>query len=123
MCPRRQIRSTNPNLVNLIRLLKKKSKENEAALWRDIAEKLSKPKRMRIAVNISRINRYTEENDEAIVPGKVLGSGMIDHPITVAALSFSDQARSKITEAKGRCLSLPELLEANPKGANVKVIG
>jgi len=123
MSPKRQVKSTNPNLTNLIRLLKKKSRENEATIWRDTAERLSKPKRVRIAVNISRINRYTKENDEVVIPGKVLGAGLINHPVKVAALDFSDQARSKILEVKGKCLSIIELLEMNPKGANVKIIG
>jgi len=122
MCPKR-IKSTNPELLRLIRFLRKKSRENEAAIWRRIAEMLLKSKRRRIAVNISRISRYTKENDEVIVPGKVLGSGTIDHPVKVAAFAFSDKARSKIIKAKGECLTIPELAEMNPKGSNIKIIG
>jgi len=122
MCPKR-IKSTNPELLILIRFLRKKSRENEAAIWRRIAEMLSKPKRRRIAVNVSRINRYTKENDEVVVPGKVLGAGVINHPVKVAAFAFSEKARSKIIKAKGKCLTIPELAEMNPKGSNVKIIG
>ena len=57
------------------------------------------------------------------VPGKVLGAGRIDHPINVAAFAFSEQAKSKILEAKGKCLSFSELVEKNPKGTNVKILG
>ena len=123
MSPRRPIKSTNPDLTNLIRLLKKKSRENEAPIWRDAAEKLSKPKRIRRAINVSRINRYTKENDAVLVPGKVLGTGLIRHPVKVAALNFSDQARFKILEANGKCLTLPELIKMSPKGTNIKIIG
>ena len=84
---------------------------------------LSKSKRRRVTVNISKISRYTKENDEVIVPGKVLGSGAISHPVKVAAFDFSDKARSKIIKAKGECLTIPELAEMNPKGSNVKIIG
>jgi len=122
MCPKKT-KITNPELIRLIRFLKKKSRENNAAIWRRVADMLLKPKRKRIAVNVSRINRYTKENDEVVVPGKVLGSGMIDHPVRVAAFSFSSKARMKILEAKGECLTIPELVEANPKGSNVKIIG
>jgi large subunit ribosomal protein L18e len=104
-------------------LLRKKSRESNVAIWRDVAERLSKPRRKRIAVNISKLNRYTKENEEVLVPGKVLGAGSIDHPVTVAALDFSDKARLKILTAKGKCLSIPELTEINPKGSNVKIIG
>ncbi|RJS87667.1 50S ribosomal protein L18e [Candidatus Bathyarchaeota archaeon] len=122
MSPRRT-EITNPDLLRLIRFLRKKSRENEAAIWRRIAEMLSKPKRRRIAVNVSRINRYSKENDEVVVPGKVLGAGVINHPVKVAAFAFSDKARSKIIKAKGECLTIPELAEMNPKGSNVKIIG
>jgi len=114
---------TNPELISLIRFLRKKSRENEAAIWKRVAERLSKSKRRRIVVNISRISRYTKENDEVVVPGKVLGSGTIDHPVKVAAFAFSEQAKSKIMKAKGVCLSIPELVQMNPKGSNVKIIG
>jgi len=123
MCPRRQIKSINPDFVSIIRLLEKKSNENDAAIWHDVAEKLSRPKKTRISVNLSRINRYTKENEEVVVPGKVLGAGIMSHPATVAALDFSEQARTKIIEAKGKCLTLPEIVEANPKGTNVRIIG
>jgi large subunit ribosomal protein L18e len=123
MCPRKRNKSTNPNFVSLIRLLEKKSKENNAAIWRDIAEKLNRPKKSRIAINVSRINRYTKENEEVVVPGKVLGAGLIDHPTMVAALDFSDQARIKIVNAKGKCLLISEIVEANPKGSNIRIIG
>jgi len=122
MSPRRT-EITNPDLLRLIRFLRKKSRENEAAIWRRIAEMLSKPKRRRIAVNVSRINQYSKENDEVVVPGKVLGAGVINHPVKVAAFAFSEKARSKIIKAKGKCLTIPELAEMNPKGSNVKIIG
>lgn len=123
MSPKKQIKATNPYLIEIIRLLRKKSRENEAPIWREVAERLSKPKRRRIKVNVSRLNRYTKENDEVIVPGKVLGAGLIDHPIRVAAFDFSGQAKVKILKAKGKCLSIPELIKRNPKGTNVKLIG
>ena len=119
----KKIRSTNPELVKLIRLLRKKSRENKAAIWRDLAERLSKPKRRRIVVNVSRLNRYTESGDTVVVPGKVLGAGSIKHPVKVAAFAFSEQARLKIVKAKGKCVTIPELVESNPKGTDVKIIG
>jgi large subunit ribosomal protein L18e len=53
----------------------------------------------------------------------VLGAGRIDHPINVAAFTFSEQARSKILKAKGTCLSIKVLMDKNPKGTNVRVMG
>ncbi len=119
----KETKKTNPELIGLIRFLKKQSRENKANIWRDIAEELSKPRRKGIAVNLSRLNRHTQKNETIVVPGKVLGAGKIDHAITVAAFAFSETAKEKIKAAKGRCLSLLELAKKNPKGSNVKIIG
>ncbi|MEM3769717.1 MAG: 50S ribosomal protein L18e [Candidatus Bathyarchaeia archaeon] len=119
----RKVEATNPELIETIRFLKKQSAENEAKIWRSIAELLAKSRRKRVAVNISRLNRYTEKNETVVVPGKVLGAGEIDHPITVAAFAFSQKAREKIKRARGKCLSIIELVKKNPKGSKVKIIG
>lgn len=119
----KKVKTTNPELIKLTRFLKKQSRENKAKIWRDVAERLAKPRRKRIAVNVSRLNRYTEKNETVVIPGKVLGAGEINHPITVAAFTFSEKAKGKIRAAKGKCLSFFELVKKNPKGSNVKIIG
>jgi large subunit ribosomal protein L18e len=119
----KQVRTTNPELISLIRLLKKQSRESEAKIWRDIADFLSRSRRRRIGVNVSRLNRYTKKGETVAVPGKVLGAGKIDHPIKVAAFTFSQPAQTKILKAKGKCLSLFDLMKRNPKGTDVKIIG
>ena len=119
----KQVKTTNPELVSLIRSLRKKARENNASIWRDIADRLSKSRQRRVAVNLSRLNRHTQARETAVVPGKVLGAGKVDHPINVAAFTFSEQAKSKILKAKGKCLAFEELMKKNPKGTNVKIIG
>jgi large subunit ribosomal protein L18e len=114
---------TNPELVNAIRFLKKSAKENDAKIWRKIAEVLSRTRRKRIAVNLSRVNRYTKEGETIVVPGKVLAAGEIDHPVTVSAFAFSRPVIAKIKKAKGKCLSYAELVKKNPKGTGVRIIG
>ncbi|MCW4010610.1 MAG: 50S ribosomal protein L18e [Candidatus Bathyarchaeota archaeon] len=119
----RQTKSTNPEILQLISFLKKQSREKDAAVWLDVAEKLAKPSRQRIAVNLSRINRYTETNETVVVPGKILASGTLDHAVTVAAFDVSDKAKAKLTAAKAKYLSITELVETNPKGSNIRIIG
>ncbi len=119
----KKVRATNPELIKLIRLLRKKSRESEVEIWYCIADRLSGSRRKHIAVNVSRLNRYTKEGETVAVPGKVLGAGKIDHSINVAAFAYSDQARSKILKAKGKCLSILDLVKKNPKGTDVKVLG
>jgi large subunit ribosomal protein L18e len=119
----KQLKTTNPELIATIRSLRKKAKENEAKIWRDIAEDLTHSRKKRITVNVSKLNRYTQKDENIVVPGKVLGTGKIDHPISIAAFAFTEQAQRKILDAKGKCMSIPELIEKNPKGSQVKTIG
>jgi len=119
----RKVKATNPELLELANSLKKQSRESKAEIWRDIAERLVKSKRRRVAVNLSRLNRYTSKNETVAVPGKVLATGEITHPMTVAAFTFSGKAREKIKAARGKCVSFPDLAKKNPKGSNVKIIG
>lgn len=110
-------------LKRTIALLKKKAKENNAPIWNAVAELLSKPRRKRIFVNISRINRFSKDGDVIVVPGKVLGSGLINHKITVGAFKFSEAAKRKIEAAGGRCIFIEDLVEEQPKGSGVKILG
>ena len=118
----KETKSTNPELIQLIRFLKKQSREKEADIWRDVAKHLAKSRQQRTAVNLSRINRHTQKGDAVIVPGKLLGAGALDHSVTVAAFSASETAKEKLKAAKAKYLAIPELVEKNPKGTNVKII-
>jgi large subunit ribosomal protein L18e len=57
------------------------------------------------------------------VPGKVLGSGTISHNVTVAAFAFSQNAKKQIESAKGKTMTINELLRKNPKGKDIRIIG
>lgn len=116
-------KSSNPDLLGLIRFLKKASTESNTKIWRSVAAVLSKTRSNRVTINLSRINRHTEKNQTVVIGGKVLGSGNLSHPVTVAAFEFSTTARIKIRKAKGKCLTLQELVKRNPSGTNVKVLG
>lgn len=119
----RDTKSTNPEVIQLIKYLKKQSREQSADIWLCVAEYLAKPSRQRIAVNLSKINRYTDKNSTVVVPGKILASGTLDHEVTVAAFSISEKAKEKLSAAKAKYLTISELVEQNPKGSNVKIIG
>ena len=113
---------TNPRLESLIMMLKRASRENEANIWREIANRLATSNKNHAEVNVSKINRYATENETIIVPGKVLAAGTIGTSVKVAALNFSDAARDKITQANGTCMTIEELVAANPKGSHVKIL-
>ena len=118
----KETKTTNQELIQLIGLLKKESREKQAGIWLDIAEYLSKTRSQRISVNLSTVNRNTKRSDVVVVPGKLLGSGSIDHAVTVASFGASQKAKDKLAAAKSKYLSIPELLARNPEGANVRII-
>ncbi len=119
---RLQKRKTNPNLVRLIDDLLEASAENDARVWREIAERLSKPLGNYAEVNIGKLERYAKEGETVLVPGKVLGSGELSKPLTVAAWRFSQSAREKIEKVGGKCLTISEAIRQNPGGKKVRII-
>lgn len=103
---------SDPNTVALIRDLRKKgASDKKHNFWTVLSKKLAKPRRLRPAVNLSKISRYAKKNELVVVPGKVLASGEIKGSYTIAALNFSETAEVKITKAGGRALSLRDLME------------
>jgi large subunit ribosomal protein L18e len=116
-------KKTNPMLITLIQELKKQSNENDVQIWKDIAKRLEKPLKNWPEVNLDRISKYTGEKETALIPGKVLSTGTLTKKISVAAWSFSDKSEEKIKKAGGKCISIEELLKANPKGKDVRILG
>ena len=113
---------TNPQLVATIDNLKAKTRETDAAIWRDIALRLEKPKKNWAEANLSKLESYAKDGETIIVPGKVLAAGEISKKITVAAYSFSEAAAKAIVAAGGKTLSIEELADANPKGTGVRIM-
>ncbi len=116
-------KKTNPQLTTLITELKKQSFEQETALWKDIALRLEKPLRNWPVVTLDHIERYVSEKETALIPGKVLSTGILTKKITIAAWAFSDKSIDKIKKAGGKPITLSELLKQNPKGKDIRIIG
>ena len=112
----------NPELIRTIQALRAASRKSGAAIWDALADELDRPKRRRNAVNLSRIDRHTEVGNVVAVPGKVLASGSLKHPVTVAAYSFSNGAREKIALSEGRAMSLIDLLEEGFEPSDIKIL-
>lgn len=119
----KKISKTDPTLLILIQELKRESREGDVAIWRDIARRLEKPRRNWAEVNISRLERYANDGDTIVVPGKVLGAGSLSKKLTVAAYRFSDSAKEMIENAGGRNITIKELVEENPSGTGIRIMG
>ena len=112
---------TNPRLNSLIADLKSAARNSGGDVWSDVAQRLEKPRSTHAEVNLGRIERYAQDDETVVVPGKVLGSGALRKEVTVAAVDFSGTAQTKI-EQVGDTMNLEEALEENPDGSNVRVI-
>jgi len=109
----------NPVVQKTIVFLEKAGKKNKARIWKRVAEMIKGRRRGRREVNLSGLAKFS---GTIVVPGKVLGRGE-GKAVQVAALAFSATAREKIEKAGGKAMAIPELVESNPKGSNVKIIG
>ena len=123
MSVKRINRKSNSTLVKTIVELKEASRKNEAPLWRSIANRLEGSSRNWPSVNVSKLEYNVNKNGKAIVPGKLMGTGIVTKKMTVAAYSFTDSAKEKIQSAGGKCLTYNEMIKAIPKGTDVMVIG
>lgn len=112
----------NQTLKDTIQALMKASDDTGKAIWRALAEELDKPKRRRVAVNLSRIDRHAEEGEVVAVPGKVLAAGSLSKPLKVAAFKFSEGAMEKIRLAEGGVMTLMDLLEAGIEPDKIRVM-
>lgn len=113
---------TNVYLQRLIENLRKRSFELDAPIWKTVAEKLGKSRRQKVEVNLTDIDRNTKKDDTVLVLGIVLASGELNKPVNVAAWRFSSKAIEKIKLAKGKIMSIEELIQENPKGSKVKIL-
>ncbi len=113
---------TNPNLKGLIEELKKLGSEKNIPLWKRIAKDLEKPGRNSRAVNLSSINRNTKDNETIIVPGKVLGDGVLEHKLTIGAFSYSKGALEKISKAEAKAMFIKDFMGMDIKGKRIRII-
>ncbi|MFH1770467.1 MAG: 50S ribosomal protein L18e [archaeon] len=109
-------------ITELIKDLKTTSIVNNVKIWKRIAVDLEKPTRNSRVVNIFKIDKYARPNEILVIPGKVLGTGELTKKVQVAAYNFSDSAFQKI-KANGEALSIRELMEKNPKGKKLRILG
>jgi len=113
---------TNPELLETVRFLKVKARENQSRIWKDAAEQLSNPKSRRAVLDLNHISRASSPDSVVLVPGKVLGEGMLQHPVVIGAFHFSVTAKAKIEEAGGKCITITDLVSKYPKGSKVQIL-
>ncbi|MBI4983254.1 50S ribosomal protein L18e [Candidatus Woesearchaeota archaeon] len=112
---------TNYQLQLLVQELQPKTLNSR--FWKRVVEEIVRPSRQRRIVNMYKIDKYAREGETILVPGKVLSVGELNKKVEVAAISFSAEAKQKILSAKGKTLTIHELLHKNPEGKGVRILG
>jgi len=104
---------TKDRTKQLIGLLQKAARKEKKAIWLDIAERLEKPRRQRASINLWKIEKFARifKGKQLLVPGKVLGNGMLNEKPTIIALEFSSRAMKKILKAGATALSIEDALK------------
>ena len=113
----------NQVTIQMAKDLKKASSKNNAPIWAKLAEYALKPSIARRKINLFKIGQLTKDNDTIVFPGKVLGTGNIPHKVTLCPFSISDSAANKIIENGGKLISFSDLIEKNPTGKGVVLLG
>ncbi len=114
--------SSNPVKRHTTVMLERAGKKQEAPIWREASAMLSNPAVNRIEVNLCRISRMAENGQAIFVPGKVLGTGVMERKLTVGAFAFSASAKAKIEASGGSAVSIEEFLKKYPKGSGVRLV-
>ena len=113
---------SNPNTVKLVAELRRAAAENKAPIWKYVADMMENALSRWAVVNVSKLDEYAKNNTTVLIPGKLLGDGELKKTLTVTAFKFSSSAKRKIIDAGGQIISIPELLEKNPKGSGILVM-
>ncbi len=111
--------STNETLQKVIEELKSKNSK----LCDRLASDLCRSSRIRREVNLSRLNRFTKENEIIVVPGKVLGGGEMSHKITISAFNFSSSAISKLEKNGSKIIPLDSLIKEPLENKRIRIMG
>lgn len=114
---------TNTKTLELIAALQRLGAEQQATIWKHVAQELAKSTRARREVNLLTLSRYTKENDVVLIPGKLLGNGELSHKLTVAAFTASQNAREKIKQSGSKYMLISELMQKKPDGSGIHIIG
>ncbi len=95
----------------LAALEKAQHSDKRAKLWKRLHKLASKPTRQRVEVDLYKIDRHSVENDNVIVPGKVLSAGSLGHAVSISAIAFSEKALAGIEGSNGKVVPIEEMMK------------
>jgi len=117
----RLFRQKNPELHRVVVELRRAEHTHHAPIWGAVADRLERARHQGTPVNVGHLERLAAPEEWVVIPGKLLADGPLSKPLTVAALSYSTEARAKVHAAGGTALSISELIKSRPDGAGVRL--
>lgn len=121
MANRLKTRTTNQDLFDTIRACTKYSNSKGIALYKTIADELSRSASQRAEVNLSKVEKLANSGDVLIIPGKVLATGVLTKKVTIVAFSASESAIEKITSAGAKFETIFDYVSNKP-ATKVKIM-
>ena len=103
-------------------MLERKGRKEKAAIWKEASETLLTTSSRRVEVNLGHLSGIVSKATAVLVPGKVLGSGLLTRKLVVGAYSYSGAARKKIEVAGGLALGVQDFVKKYPKGSGVLLV-
>lgn len=82
-------------------------------LWKRVYGLVAVPERRRHVVSLAKLEKYTKEGDNVVVPGKVLSNGELTHKLNIAAMEFSEPALKSLKEANCKVVNLKEMINSD----------
>ncbi len=79
-------------------------------LFKRVNKLLMAPSRKRGAVSLYKLNKYTKEGDNVLVPKKVLSTGKLEHKINISALEYSSKAVQELKSSGSKIVDVKEMI-------------
>lgn len=98
-------------------------KKTKTPLWKTLEKKIESSRSNRSEINIDKLENLTKDGENIIIPGKVLGDGVLTHKLNVASFSISIPAIKKILDAGGKVITINDFVNQHPDGKGVRLIG
>ncbi len=118
----RTVRKENTELVRLVVELRRAARSHHAPIWGSVADRLERPRRRAMPLNVGHLERLASAEETVVVPGKLLAAGPLSKRLTVAAFAYSTEARAKIHAAGGTAITVHDLLKSRPDGSGVRLL-
>ncbi|MGC8676400.1 MAG: 50S ribosomal protein L18e [Candidatus Micrarchaeia archaeon] len=106
-----QTKRKNPEVIRWANALAAQAGSTDSA--KSLAKLLDLPRRKMREINLDALDAMAKDNDNIVVPGKILANGNVTKKYSVAALKISKQAEAKLKQAGCSVVDIEEMLKKN----------